>query len=363
VPSADSSASEAIRNAITAAGGAIGFDEFMRLALYGDGGFYTGAPDGGGFAGRRGDFLTSPEVGPLFGAVVAGFLDAEWQRIGRPDPFTVVEAGAGPGTLARAVLAARPRCSAALRYVAVEVSVAQRERHPEGVESVASIDAVAGPVTAPVIDGVIIANELLDNLPFRLAVFDGGWREAFVIARPDGGFAEVLSAPFDPTPAGLVSRPPHGSRAPIQQEAADWVGRARRSLRSGTVVVIDYMSASTAGLAHRPYRDWLRTYRGHERGDHPLVRPGTQDITAEVALDQLPATDVVRTQAQWLQRWGIEDLVAEGKRIWSEQAARPGLEAMRMRSRISEAEALLDPGGLGSFIVAQWDPDHTESVS
>ena len=83
-------------------------------------------------AGRRGDFLTSPEVGPLFGAVLARLLDAEWDRLGRPDRFTVVDAGAGPGTLARSVLAAGPRCRDALRYVAVEVGAAQRARHPGG---------------------------------------------------------------------------------------------------------------------------------------------------------------------------------------------------------------------------------------
>jgi len=64
------------------------FDEFMREALYGENGFYT-RPDGG-HAGRRGDFLTSPEVGPLFGAVIANYLDAEWARLGRPEQFTVV---------------------------------------------------------------------------------------------------------------------------------------------------------------------------------------------------------------------------------------------------------------------------------
>ena len=98
------SAADDIRAAIDAAGGAIRFDEFMRLALYGEHGFYGGT----GRAGRRGDFITSPEVGPLFGAVVARFIDAEWERLGRPEPFTFVEAGAGPGTLARSVIAAPP---------------------------------------------------------------------------------------------------------------------------------------------------------------------------------------------------------------------------------------------------------------
>lgn len=355
---AEAPAGDEIRAAIEAAGGAIPFEEFMRLALYGEHGFYTrGGDDGGGRAGRRGDFITSPEVGPLFGAVVARFLDAEWRRLGEPEPFVVVDAGAGPGTLARAVLSTAPACASAgaLRYVCVEVSAAQRARHPDGVMSVGSLDEVEAALgLAGRFDGVVVANELLDNLPVRLAVHDGAWREAYVVARSDGSFAEVLSAPFDPVPAGLPSPAAHGARAPIQAAAAAWVESARSLLHRGSVVVFDYASPSTAAMAGRPYREWLRTYRGHERGAHPLLAPGSQDITSEVALDQLPVPDAVRTQAQWLQRWGIDELVEEGKRVWAEHAARPGLEAMRMRSRVSEAEALLAAGGLGAFSVVEW---------
>jgi len=327
-----------------AAGGPIPFERFMELALYGSDGFYTRAD--GGSAGRRGDFLTSPEVGPLFGAVLARFLDAEWERIGRPDPFTVVDAGAGPGTLARSVLAAAPACVPALRYVAVEVSAAQRARHPDGVES------TDGLPESPV-DGVIVANELLDNLPLRLAVFDDGWREGFV-DRDGDRYVERLSATFEPRPSVLPARAPVGARAPLVDRAASWVGDARARLRSGSLVVIDYAVARTSELAMRPWREWLRTYRGNERGGHYLAAPGSQDITTDVPFDQLPSADSVRTQAQFLQRWGIEELVEEGKRVWREQAARPGLEALRMRSRVSEAGALLDPAGLGGFLVAEW---------
>jgi SAM-dependent MidA family methyltransferase len=322
---------------------AVTFAEFMEHALYGPDGFYTS----GGRAGRRGDFLTSPEVGPLFGAVVARFLDAEWERLGRPDPFTVVDAGAGPGTLARAVLAADPACSRSMRYVAVDVSAPQREQHPDGVESRAELPA--GPL-----DGVIIANELLDDLPFRLAVHDGAWREAYVVRLPDGRPVERLSEPFDPIPAVLPARPAHGARAPLQDAARAWVDDARRRLRRGTLLVVDYCSPTTAQLAARPWREWLRTYRGHERGGHYLAEPGSQDVTAEVAVDQLPEPDAVRTQAQWLRLHGIDELVEEGKRHWEAHAARPDLLAVRMRSRIGEAEALLDPDGLGAFTVLEW---------
>lgn len=322
---------------------AIPFSEFMDRALYGDHGFYTST----GRAGRRGDFITSPEIGPLFGAVVARYLDAEWRRLGRPERFRVVEAGAGPGTLARSVLAAAPECATALSYATVELSAEQRALHPESVEAFAEMP------TEP-FDGVVIANELLDNLPFRLTVHDGAWREAFVVELPDGRLVEQLSAPFDPRPTVLPERAPLGARAPLQDAANDWVTSARQLLRSGSLLVIDYCTATTAELAGRPWREWLRTYRGHERGDHYLVDPGSQDITTEVAVDQLPEPDAVRTQAQWLQLHGIAELVEEGRRYWTEHAARPDLTAMKMRSRVSEAEALLDPSGLGAFTVLEY---------
>ena len=95
------------------------FDEVIELALYHpEHGFYGR----GGGAGRGADFLTSPEVGPLFGAVVARALDTWWTELGTPDPFIVVEAGAGVGTLARSILTANPACSPAVRYVVVERS-------------------------------------------------------------------------------------------------------------------------------------------------------------------------------------------------------------------------------------------------
>jgi len=354
--------------------GPISFEAFHEAALYDErDGFYSVARR----AGRRGDFLTSPEIGPLFGAVVARALDRWWDELGRPDPYVVVDSGAGPGTLARAVLAALPRCAPALRYVLVERSAAQRALHLHGLPIVPAAEAfgaphpdldpdpvVAGrgplvvslgePPVGPFV-GVVLANELLDNLPFRLLVHDGGWREAYVNVVDANRFVELL-VPATALPRGLPEDVALGARAPMQQSAANWLADALALVRRGRVVVFDY-ATSTEAMARVPWRQWLRTYRGHERGGHYLAQPGTQDITTEVALDQLAVVqepDTVRTQSQWLAFYGIDELVEEGRRLWRERAHRADLESLRARSRVREAEALTDPVGLGGFAALEW---------
>ena len=301
--------------------GTVGFAEFMEQALYDpEHGFYES-----GQAGRRGGhFITSPEVGPLFGAVLGRMLDRRWAELGQPDPFTVIDSGAGPGTLARTVAKAEPACTPALRWINVERSAAGRAAHTVGASRA---DMPEGPLT-----GVIVANELLDNLPLRL--FD-----------PDGH--EV--GDHRPNPETRLT--------PRHDLACAWLSQALSVLERGTLVIIDYMS-TTDEMATRPWPEWLRTYRGHERGDDPWSAPGTQDITCEVALDQLSAAcppTRVSDQATWLRAHGIDELVAEGVAAWRAGAAQGDLAAVAGRSRAIEAEALLDPAGLGGFTVAEWD--------
>lgn len=240
----------------------------------------------------------------------------------------VVEVGAGRGALARAVRAAGYEG----RWVCVERSpVLRAEAAAAGFEVTGALDE----------DGVVVANELLDNLPFRLAERAAdGWREVLV--------PESLGDEVD---VGVDLDAPVGARIPLQERAAAWVAEARTH---GPVLAFDYAD-TTASLARRPWLDWVRTYRGHARGGHPFEAPGTQDVTCEVAVDQLPPPRSDTTQAEWLAAHGIGDLVAEGRRVWAERAHLGDLEALRARSRVTEAEALTDPGGLGAFRVLEWE--------
>jgi SAM-dependent MidA family methyltransferase len=355
--------------------GPIRFDAFVDLALYGDGGFFAS----GAGAGRRADFITSPEVGPLYGAVVARAIDAEWLRLGRPDPFVVVEGGAGRGALAKAVLDAQPECAPALRYVLVERSATLRAEADsllpiEPAENV--FGAVVGgdldeervvPGTGPVVAvlddlplvpvvGMIIANELLDNLPFRLFERrDASWHE--VLVGSEGGTLHeiVVEAPEDDIAEcdRLAPDAPDGARIPLQHDACAWVVRAHESLVRGRIVLVDYAD-TTSSMAGRPPGEWLRTYRGHDRGGDPLDAPGEQDVTCEVAIDQLRPPTSDRSQAAWLRAHGVDDLADAARDAWQARAHIGDLEALKARSRAGEASAITDPGGLGAFRVLEW---------
>ncbi|HEX7135762.1 MAG TPA: SAM-dependent methyltransferase [Iamia sp.] len=323
--------------------------------------------------------MTSPEVGPLFGAVLARALDGWWDEAGRPDPYVVHEHGAGPGTLARAVVQAEARCAPALRWVLVERSAGQRLLHPDHLPHVGAPGVGAtwseprrGPQVASTgarpagAVHLILANELLDNLPFDLAQRrDDGWDEVRLADAGDGTWTEVL-APLDPDRASRLERlapdAAADARVPLEDAAGGWVAAGLDQLEpGGHLVVLDY-TATTAELAARPWEQWVRTYRGHERGGAPWAHPGEQDVTVEVALDQVGLAsrppDRLRSQADALRAWGIEALVAEGRERWHGRAGPADLAALRARSRVGEAEALLDPAGLGGFTVAEWRAGH-----
>jgi SAM-dependent MidA family methyltransferase len=371
--------------------GPLRFDDWMEAALYDpDGGFFARASSsasGPGGAGRaRGDFLTSVEVGSLFGVLVARAADGWWDQLGQPDPFLVVDAGAGRGQLARDVLRAGPRCAGALRYVLVERSGGLRGTQAEHLP-LEPAELVLGPAVPPEPDeepvaipgsgpmvtalaelpagpatGVVIANELADNLPFRIVERTArGWNEIRV-GETQAAFAEIALA-ADESLAALADRLidgidlPPGSRIPVPTAFPEWLRTAAAMLRRGVIAVVDY-AAPVEELAARGQAGWLRTYRAQRRGSSPLDHPGSQDITADVPLEALQRAAAAAglsvlaqtTQADWLRSLGIDELVEQARAAWHDRSSND-LAALAARSRVHEADALLDPAGLGGHLV------------
>jgi SAM-dependent MidA family methyltransferase len=366
----------------------------MEAALYDPGGgFFARAGVSGGAGRGRGDFVTSVEVGSLFGALIARAVDGWWDQLGRPDPFLVVDAGAGRGQLARDVLRAEPRCAAALRYVLVERSAGLRAAQSDGL-SLEPAELVLGPAVPPEPDeepvavpgsgpmvtaleelpagpavGVVIANELADNLPFRIVERTSqGWAEVRVAgaAGGSGGSGVSFSEMVLPAEDGLAAAAdrlvdgvdvPAGARLPVPTALFDWLRSASAMLRRGLIAVVDY-GAPVGELAARGQDGWLRTYRAQHRGGSPLETPGSQDITADLPIEALrraataAGLSVVTetTQAGWLRSLGVDELVEEARGAWHGRTA-TDLAAIAARSRVHEADALLDPSGLGAHRV------------
>ena len=327
--------------------GPIPFEAFMEMALY--------EPGLGFFATDRlrsvqsGDFLTSPEVSALFGETLAAFVAAERARIG--EPFTLVEAGAGSGSLLRPLLARAP-----VDVIAVEASPAARIALEEMLP-----DAGVSHRLPPNIRGVVLANELLDNLPMALAQkVDSDWRERWV--GTSGADLEMVDS--DPRPgvvewldayAGAVE---DGGWVEVQLAATGWLTDALKRLEAGSVVIIDY-GDTAENLVPRRQDGTLRTYRAHHLGPHPLDEPGETDITADVNFTALIDTATrlgadVRYQRQddFLADLGLRERLSD-LRLAELEAARSGdeMERLRLRSSRTEAETLLHPRGLGDFRV------------
>ena len=365
--------------------GPLPFDAWMEAALYDpDGGFFAGASGGAGRA--SGDFLTSVEIGSLFGTLVARAVDGWWDQLGQPDPFLVVDAGAGRGQLARVVLRAEPRCAPALRYVLVERSAGLRAAQAEQLP-LEPAELVLGPAVPPEPDeepvgipgsgpmvtaleelpagpatGVVVANELADNLPFRIVErTTEGWNEIRV-GEAGPSFSEIL-LPADESLAARADRLtdgaalPAGSRIPVPTALPEWLRAAAAILRRGVVAILDY-AAPVEELAARGQAGWLRTYRAQQRGTSPLDHPGSQDITSDVPIEALHRAAAAAgltvvsqtTQADWLRSLGVDDLVEQARAEWHGRTAND-LAAITARSRVHEADALLDPAGLGGHQV------------
>src|SRR5204862_884233 len=201
----------------------------MEIALYARGGFYDAPP-----VGTAGHFVTSPHIHPLFGELIARGLRGLWERLGRPDPFRVVEAGAGDGTLARHL---HTFLGAPLEYTAVERSTGARAGLQElGLRTVTDLLSMD-----PLEPGVVIANELLDNLPFRRV---RGTREGPVEVRIgiDAGRLVEIDAPFEEE---LETDLATGDELAVPLGALEFVDSLAEALHGGYALLRDSEGART----------------------------------------------------------------------------------------------------------------------
>jgi NADH dehydrogenase [ubiquinone] 1 alpha subcomplex assembly factor 7 len=320
--------------------GPISFAEFMELALYGPHGFYQEPP-----VGEHGHFVTSPHVHPLFGWLVGRAIRFCVEPLAMEQPPAIVEVGAGDGTLAAQV---RPELGEH-RYVAIERGAGARDviaqRMPD-VEVAASLEALDQHV-----DGVVFANELLDNLPFRWIRRDdlGDLQEVLVDLR-DGRLAPVEQPFAKEDVEGREAVPetlPPGTDGVIPEGALHFVERLARVLRCGYAVFVDY-GASAAAEVHG--------YRQQRVVADVLDHPGSADITAGVDFAMLEerATKLgVRSfgtvsQRSALTALGYEDWTRrERDRQRDAQDRRSGRHAVMTWSGRNAAASLIDPGGLG----------------
>ncbi|HEV2685985.1 MAG TPA: SAM-dependent methyltransferase [Actinomycetota bacterium] len=311
--------------------GPMPFDEFMEFALYDpeDGFFSSASP-----AHPEGHFVTSPHLSPVFAGLLTVQARDAWVAMGNPEPFTVVDLGAGEGALARGIVAAAKsdeEFARALEVIAVERGeVAAKHLAESGLTTARSVEEVQP------LSGVIVANELFDNVPYRLFGSDS---EIRISEEGDRLIWQLL---------------PPASIRPISPRSLDLIDQFARALKRGYAFIIDY------GFTADEEPETTRGYRGHHLVTDVLEDPGATDVTGPVDFDALTA----RARENGLQTWGPvsqrDALMALGyrttlDRMRAEQQHRE--QAGEWRTAIEyygergQAAMLVDLAGLGSLKV------------
>jgi SAM-dependent MidA family methyltransferase len=260
----------------------------METCLYDpEFGYYSGGIERG-----RADYFTGVDVSPIFGRLLARQLAEMWRISGCPQPFTIVEAGAGTGRLATHILDfAFERLSefySAMHYTAVEISASRRALLQAALARhiAAGRAASRAEIPAPIARGCIFSNELLDALPVHRAVMStDGLREIFVDA--DGGrLIERELPPSSPEIAEYFDRQSValqvGQHAEAGLAACRWIGNAARSLERGFVLTVDYGHRAPQMYDERHMNGTVLAYWRHRVSGNLYRAPGEQDLTAHV---------------------------------------------------------------------------------
>ena len=315
---------ELIRAEIRARGGVLPFDRFMELALYAPGlGYYVaGAPK----FGPGGDFVTAPELSPLFGRCLAVQCAEVLERLGDGE---ILEFGAGSGALAVQILLELESLDRLPEhYRILEPSPDLQERQRAAIQTAAPhlLARCDWLTTLPErFDGVVIANEVLDAMPvhrFRLGA-DGEILEIGVAER-DGRLVEVAVAPISPGlieavsalhAAGLADTP--GYESEINLRLAPWLSALSSVLERGLALLIDYGYPRAEYYQPDRHMGTLRCHQSHQYHSDPYIQLGLQDITAHVDFTAVAEAGVdagfklagFTTQAHFLIGCGIDRLM------------------------------------------------------
>lgn len=315
---------EHIRAAIDAAGGAISFGRFMELALYAPGlGYYSA---GARKLGAAGDFVTAPEVSPLFGRCLA----RQCAQVLAETGGDVLEFGAGSGALAADVLAELARLAALpARYAIVELSGELRERQRRTLER--RVPELAGRAVwlerlPERLTGVVLANEVLDAMPVERFRLQGGRVEQQQVVWDGDGLAVrfvVAEAPVAERVRALQAERGHpfadGYVSELSLAHGPWMGAVADMLQEGAVLLIDYGYPRAEYYHDQRRMGTLMCHYRHRAHPDPLILVGLQDITAHVEFTAVAEAGAqagltlagFTTQAHFLIGCGLEALVGE----------------------------------------------------
>lgn len=336
-----------IANEIRQSGGWIDFARFMELALYAPGlGYYSA---GSTKLGASGDFVTAPELSPLFARCIArqlAQLHADGLR-------SVLELGAGSGTLAAGLLSKMAAQGPPLeRYRILELSADLRERQRATIAQIApaQLARVQWLDTLPnTFDGVILANEVLDATPIhRVHMTEHGIEEIGVAITGNDNFVTAQRpATGELAAAAAALALPPGYETEINLNARALVASLARMLTRGAMLFIDYGFAAREFYHPQRNRGTLMCHYRHHAHDDPFAFVGLQDITAHVDFSAVAAAAVdagaallgYTSQAQFLINCGITELLAQT----------PASDTRAYAPLAAQAQKLLSPAEMGEL--------------
>jgi len=271
-----------LRSLIDDAGGWIPFSRYMETALYAPGlGYYAA---GAMKFGAAGDFVTAPEMTPLFGRTLAQAIAPVLAETGGE----VLELGAGSGRLAVDVLGELARLGALpAQYLILEVSADLRQRQqqtlahelPQCVERVRWLDALPQQFS-----GVILANEVLDALPVELVHGTHAGPQQRGVTWAGDGFAwqdRPIDDPALRVRADALALPP-GYLTEINLAADALIASLAHGLDRGLILMIDYGFSASEYYHPQRHMGTLRAHFRHHALDDPFYLPGLADLTAHV---------------------------------------------------------------------------------